>query len=253
MPIVRPLLGRTVGQPPPVAVEGELPSATRGAWGTVGDRFVGLVNNEVWVIDRQGTFIERQPLGVVARGVRALDIRGDVCSFLLCGSSFRPDHIPYRMVVVRPGHDVLIRDIVIEPGTDKQRRLAARFGVMAALRPLPLALTSSLSEAPAQPWDMRRAWWTDPYLAGGANTGWLLVGLGVTALCMFIARRWARLRCATARDRAFWIVAVALLGPTGLLWMRLSIPWLAVMGGRTVDSETPGWAPPTPRGTEVFA
>ena len=158
-------LGWAAGESPPVAVEGESPSATWGVWSTVGDRFVGLVNNEIWVVDRQGIFIERQPLGVVARGVRALDIRGDVRSFLLYGSSFRPDYIPFRMVVVRPGHDVVIRDIVIEPGTDKQRRLAARFGVMAALRPLPLALISSLSEAPAQPWDMRRAWWTDPYLA----------------------------------------------------------------------------------------
>jgi hypothetical protein len=98
---------------------------------------------------------------------------------------------------------------------------------------------------------MLAALWSDPLFGGGANRGWLLATFAVTLASAFLAWRFARLRA--PHRKGWWLCAVLLLGPTGLVWMWIVTPRCAIEDGRAVNLDSPAWPEPARKGTEVFA
>ena len=93
----------------------------------------------------------------------------------------------------------------------------------------------------------------DPIFAGGEALGWLALSLLASLPGAVRAHRHASRRCVSSLAVRSWAIAVFLLGPVGAIWMRLSIPWVAVENGRAVNLETHEWPEPARKGTEVFA
>lgn len=163
-----------------------------------------------------------------------------------------------RLRLLRPGHPEIVRDAVLTPTRAGEVFLANLTASLALLRPPPLNVASSLSPLPkGQHW-----WWRDPWLAAGSYPGWLVASLAIAAFCAWRARRAARERCATTAAVRFWTAAVFLLGPLGLLWMRLVLPRVPVesVGGaqRAVNldaspSSSAPWPDPEPLGIEVIS
>ncbi|MCK6460547.1 MAG: hypothetical protein L6Q95_11720 [Planctomycetes bacterium] len=162
-----------------------------------------------------------------------------------------------RLRLFRPGQPAIVRDVLLTPTRAGEVILANLTASLALLRPPPLAVASALSPLPAG----RRWWWRDPWLAAGSYKGWLALSLALAAFLAWRARRTARERCATARAVRLWTAAVFLLGPLGLLWMRLVLPCVPVepLGGarRAVNldaspSSSAPWPDPEPVGIEVL-
>ena len=227
-----------------IPIEGEFSHIDMQVPGTYDGRFVCVLNNEYWILTETGEFVQRQPLGhdvslaqhsTAASGVGQSAAR----AFLLPGASFRPDRIPLRLIVARPGHDVIGRLIVLEPATEEQRWIAAGFGAMAALRPVPLLVAAMAWGEPTDPRQLFRAYWIDPYLAQGANVGWFAAAVAITLACAWFAFRWGQVRLASMPDCAFWVLAVLALGPIGLIWMRMSIPGSRSRTGAPSTSSRP--------------
>ena len=116
-----------------------------------------------------------------------------------------------------------------------ERAWATFLGAIPLALPLPINVAAFLSPPVASWGELQRRWWRDPFLAGRRYGGVLVSSLCVALLCAWLARRQARVRCATVRAVRFWTAAAFLLGPLGLAWMRLVVPWTPVEpvdGGR---------------------
>jgi hypothetical protein len=177
----------------------------------------------------------------------------------------RPPHpalATYRVRFLQGEHAPLVRDIPVRPETPLEYTIAGFGGLVALLRPLPLVCASYVADAPRDFEAMASWWWLDPWFSGQRMTGWLVAALVLTALLAWWARRQALRRCATTRAVHFWTAVAVLLGPLGVIWMRLTVPWAVVEpvgdGVRAVNRDaTPQndapWPAPAPVGTEVFA
>jgi hypothetical protein len=150
-------------------------------------------------------------------------------------------------------------DSTLEPTRASEWLPANLAASLALLRPLALNATSAASSLSDNWHDW---WWRDPWLAGGRYAFWLVLSFVLAGFLAWRARRSARARCATPREVRFWTAAVFLLGPIGLLWMRLVLPRVPVesVGGsrRAVNldaspSTTAPWPDPKPLGIEVFS
>ena len=149
----------------------------------------------------------------------------------------------------------------LEPVTLKEKLPAWGMGILGALRPPVLNGWAFLSEGPRTRGDMNGWWWRDPFFSSRSYPGWFLASLALGAAVALLAWRSARLRLPTRAAQITRVAAVFLLGPLGLLWMRLAIGRTAVLsvggGKRAVDLEsTPDndapWPTPDAKGTEVF-
>ncbi|MEM8883058.1 MAG: hypothetical protein AAGD14_03225 [Planctomycetota bacterium] len=210
-----------------------------------GDAFVGIVGNEYWILGRDGEFVQRQLLGTSYKWVTDVAPTGKQIGLLAWVDPARPDRLPVRMILARPGEEIVERNVVLEPVTLEQRVLVAGCGLLTAFRPLPLNIAAAAGKVHAGP----RAGWLDPWFDGGANREWLLLSMLASLLCAWRAASWARLRA--PRHWIAWTTAVFLLGPMGLVWMRLALPWYAIENGRPVNLGD--WPDPAPTGREVFA
>lgn len=242
-----------IGERVPVEGEVSYPPRVEGQRFVFG--FVGFVNDEYWVVNRDGQVMERQPVGIdlptpVTYGAIAWSKKGEALLTLVEGP-VRPDRMAVRVILFRRGQEPISRLATMEPVTEEQLWNASLLGVLGALRPVPLLLAAMANDVPPTRLAMLKRWWLDPYFAQGANSGWLGAAVMLTLLCTILAFRWARLRCASLATQAFWVVAVAALGPMGLIWMRLALPWYAIENGRAVNLGE--WPNPELTGTEVFA
>ena len=134
-------------------------------------------------------------------------------------------------------------------------------GFATLLRP-PLLNIGSFAGPRVADWDdSHTRWLTDPIIAGGYGGGWLAGSLGIAAVCAWLARRSALVRCP---DRvALWTIAGATLGPAGLVWMRIVVAKSHVTAcscGRrravhvaSCPSCSAAWPAPARTGIEVFA
>jgi hypothetical protein len=170
----------------------------------------------------------------------------------------RPDTERRRLHLYRPGQPPIVHDVTLEPARMSEWLPANAAAALSLLRPAALNVLSAGSRLNTA-W--HNWWWRDPWLADGSYPGWLALSLALAGLCAWRARRSARERCATVRAVRFWTAAVLLLGPLGLLWMRLVLPRVPVeaVGGarRAVDldaspSTDAPWPQPKPQGIEVF-
>lgn len=177
-------------------------------------------------------------------------------------SPAHPAFATYRVRVLREDQPPIIRDIVVRPETVLEHTIAGFGGLVALARPLPLVLASYFADAPRDFEAMTSWWWLDPWFSGRRMTGWLVAALVLAALLGWWARRQALRRCASMRAVHFWTAVAVLLGPLGVIWMRLTVPWAVVEpvgdGVRAVNREaTPRndapWPAPAAVGTEVFA
>ena len=155
-----------------------------------------------------------------------------------------------RLRIVKPGDETIVRDIDMFPTGAVERTIAFASGLVAIARPLPLNIVSALSDPPRTFPDLYAWWWRDPYFAAG-SIAWLVVSMLVAAFCGWRARRSALVRCPGCTT--FWTAVGVLLGPLGLLWMRLIVGKLPVVDGRAVNIESDAWPEPALTGTEVFA
>jgi len=163
-----------------------------------------------------------------------------------------------RLYLFRPGQAPVVQEVTLVPTRASEVVVANAAAALALLRPPLLNLASAVSAPPAEP---EAWWWRNPMLAGGRDLGWLLASLALAVACALRARRNARERCATGRAVSFWTAAAALLGPLGLLWMRLVLPRVPVeavgAGRRAVNLErapaaAEPWPAPAPLATDVF-
>jgi hypothetical protein len=241
--------------------------------------FVVQVEDELLVFLADGSVIGRAELaaGERATGSTGGDAQSNVLVVaggleqpwgnLMVGvrSSLFPTHPHTRHVrlrLFRPGRPPVEHDVVLEPGRATEILWGHGIAALALFRPLPLVAASALSPLPSDEDDAYAWWWRDPWLSGGRYAGWLLATLALAALLAWRARRAARERCATALEVHVWTAAVFLLGPVGLLWMRLVLPRLPVepVGGarravhleRSPSSSAP-WPEPAREGIEVFS
>jgi hypothetical protein len=166
-----------------------------------------------------------------------------------------------RLRLFRPLMPMAQHDVLLEPMRPSESIPANFAAALALLRPLPLNVAASLSPLPKDPAESFRWWWRDPWLADGSYAGWLFASAALAALLALRARRVARERCATAREVRLWTAAVFLLGPVGLLWMRLVLPRVPVervgAARRAVNldaspSASAPWPEPARDGIEVF-
>lgn len=149
----------------------------------------------------------------------------------------------------------------LEPVTPKEKLAAAAMGIVGVLRPPVLNAWAFVSDGPRTRGDMNRWWWRDPFFSSRSYLGWFLASLALGAWMALLAWRSARVRLPTRTAQIGWVVAVFLLGPLGLLWMKLAIGRIAVLpvgdGRRAVDLDaTPDnptpWPRPALEGTEVL-
>ncbi len=133
--------------------------------------------------------------------------------------------------------------------------------VPAVLRPMPLAAASFLSGAPDDGESGSSWWWRDPVLAGQRRPIVLGANGLLAALCALIAWRVARVHCATARAAKAWTLVGFLLGPLGLLLLRLlavRAPAETIGAGRrslaleTCPATDTPWPTPARTGREIF-
>jgi hypothetical protein len=222
--------------------------------GMLDGRFAGVVNDEYWVLERDGRFVQRQELPFDLTEPQPYEYktsRNGKLLFTFGGGVCRPDHVALKLVLLRPDREPLVRTVAIEPVIGKQKRLVAGWALLGLFRPPALNVVAATSTAPRTWIGSIRQLWLDPLLAEGANPGWLVASLAVGLACAFLAYRSAKLRCATLGSRTGWILAAVLLGPMGLVWIRMAMPWHAVEAGRAVD--VGAWPPPESTGAEVFS
>ena len=166
-----------------------------------------------------------------------------------------------RFQLLRAGQPAEIVETHLEPVTTWERILAGIALLPEFFRPLPLCV-ASMAAAPPGTWEECNAWWLlTPSLAGGSRSGLLALIALVSAAAAWVAWRWGRVRCATVGQARFWALAVFLVGPIGLLWMRLVLPHVRTepVGGarRAVNldsspsTEAP-WPAPVSTGVEVI-
>jgi hypothetical protein len=211
-----------------------------------------IFDSHYWVVSHQCEVLVHQPVDVDMRFVLSANSgRSSVRSFSFLGGSVRPDRVPIRMLLLQPDKPVISRTVILEPVTRAQKRAESVLWTVASLRPALFNLVASALPEPTDPSTLRGNWWIDPYLAGGANGSALLAGIGLAVLSAWFAFRSVRVRLERRAFQVFWIAAVFLLGPLGLLWMRLSVPWHAIENGRAVNLGE--WPEPERNGTEVFA
>lgn len=172
-----------------------------------------------------------------------------------------PVHEQLRVRVLRRGESMAVYDVAIAPETMREHLCAALQGVAGLIRPLPFVLASFVA-APPRDWDeFHSRFWVDPFFTGATSGVWLFLSAVVAAVCGWLARRKARLRCATERAVRFWTVAGIMLGPMGLVWMLLVVGRAPVepvgTGRRAVNLDrsptaVEPWPEPLPTGTEVL-
>jgi len=142
-----------------------------------------------------------------------------------------------------------------------EHALVALACVPAVLRPLPLTAASFLSGAPDDGESGSSWWWRDPVLAGQRRPLVLAANVLLAAVCAFVAWRVARVHCATLRAAKAWTLVAFLLGPLGLLLLRLlAVRALAETigaGRRSLALETcpatvTPWPAPARTGREIF-
>jgi len=167
---------------------------------------------------------------------------------------YRPDRINLGVTVVRDGgSEPRSMRAELRPIMGDQKFLVAAMGATTILGS-PLANTiASLSRPIEDELEYARRIVRDPIFAGGEALGWLLLSVLVSALAAAWAHRQAGRRLSSRNSVWAWTVAVFLLGPVGAIWMRLTIPWVAIEDGRAVNLESSAWPDPARKGTEVFA
>ena len=220
---------------------------------------VGLVilGDELVLMDSAGEILARSPHVPGERIIRMgsfvrfeqFDGRLGVATVL---PPLHPTGGRVRMRIFRHAQSTVVKDVEMEPVTAGENARVALLGALTLLRPLPLDALSFLSAPPETGKEMGAWWWRDPFLAGGRSAGWPLLSLVVALLCAWRARSQARKRRGTPGAVRFWTAAAFVLGPVGLVWMRLVVPRFPVVGGRAVDQETEPWPEPERVGTEVF-
>ncbi len=135
-----------------------------------------------------------------------------------------------------------VRDLLMVPAR-QYRWSAVGLYATAILQPPLASVVSAFTAGPRNLDTMLRRTWRDPMVAEGADPllVWISITLGL--LCAYWAWRQARVQCPHARW--FWVGACTLLGPIGLLWMRLCVSKVAVVGARSVRFVEPSRAAPT--------
>ncbi len=149
----------------------------------------------------------------------------------------------------------------LEPVDLKEKLPAAAMGLLGVLRPPVLNAWAFLSEGPRSRGAMNRWWWRDPFFSSRSCAGWFVASLALGIVMALLGWRSARRRVPTRAAQLCWVAAAFLLGPLGLLWMKLAIGRTAVLpvgdGKRAVNLErTPDnpapWPEPERTGAEVF-
>ena len=152
-------------------------------------------------------------------------------------------------------------DLVWRPTGSAQKWLAALACVPAVLRPSPLATTSFLSAAPTDDEGGSSWWWLDPVLAGQRRPIVLAANALLAALCAWLAWRIARVHCATASAAKATALVGLVLGPLGLLLIRLLVvraPSERIGAGRrsllldTCPATDTLWSEPARTGREII-
>jgi len=213
-----------------------------------------IVGNEYWVFNADATIQERHPLAVDSRQFTNSKRDGARRLYVGVAGAVRPDGYGVQLVSLEPGRKPIVRTARIEPTTPDQERIVTGLGITAAFRPIALNGAALFAAAPRWEGELILAgYWLDPLFAEHANAGWLLASFAVSLLCAAWVLWQARRRCLTIRVTALWAMAALLLGPTGVIWMRVSTPWVAIENGRAVNIESPEWPEPARNGTEVFA
>ena len=133
-----------------------------------------------------------------------------------------------RFHLLRAGRLAKVVETRLEPVTTWERILAGIALAPEFVRPLPLCV-ASMAAAPPDTWEECNSWWLlTPSMADGKRSGLLALVVLVSAIAAWVAWRWGRARCATVGQARLWAVAVFVLGPMGLLWMRLVLPRVRV-------------------------
>ena len=152
--------------------------------------------------------------------------------------------------------EFVVTDVRRRPHTAAERTWERAFGVLSCFRPPALNAASFASPPPRTRGDLIARWLRSGFVAGGRHAGWLLASLLVGGLCAGLAARRARTRCASRGAVRAWAAAAFLLGPLGLLWMRLVVPARAVretLEGHRRAVDLPGpWPEPSATGWEVW-
>ncbi len=219
-------------------------------WGVVGVgaliRAYDLHTGEI-VLDAAWDFSE-QPLRHVSVAVRSRPPQ-----LVLATRLARADatDIVFRVRTIEPD-SVKVRDVVLKPTGVLENMIAFAAGGIAVLRPLPLNLGAYYSDVPAP----GRAYydpWRDLWFRGHKRAAWLLINLLVGVACARLA--WSQARLRLARGARLWALLAFVLGPIGLIWMRIWVPKLYIerVAGvrRAVNLDAP-WPEPVATGTEVF-
>jgi len=167
---------------------------------------------------------------------------------------FRPDRVQLGVSMLRlDGSEPISTRAELRPTKSEQTFLVAAMGITTVFgSPLANAL-AALSDPIEDEVEYARRIVRDPIFAGGEALGWLSLSLLLSALAAAWAHREASRRCVSSAAAWSWTLAVFLLGPVGALWMRLSIPWVAIENGRAVNLDPEYPAEPIRIGTEVFA
>lgn len=159
------------------------------------------------------------------------------------------------------GEDVRTWDLAWRRQGVGEETLAALACVPAVLRPIPLAAASFVSGLPTDGDGGSSWWWRDPVLAGQRRPIVLGTNLLLAVACAFVAWRVARVHCATSRAAQAWTLVGFLLGPLGLLLLRLlavRAPAETVGAGRrslaleTCPATDTPWPSPARTGREIF-
>jgi len=200
------------------------------------------------LLDAERSLAER-PLRHVRAGVRRDPPRVLLASRV---AGFDPTRHGLRIRIVGPD-GARVHDLTLEPESAAERAIAFLGGSIAVLRP-PLLNVASFAAPAAESRDAYYAWWLDVWFRGRKRAGWLLASVAVGLLCAWRARVQARVRL--ARGGRAWVALALLLGPLGLLWMRIFVPWVHVeeVAGerRAVNLDAP-WPEPEPTGREILA
>ena len=211
-----------------------------------------IVGNEYWVFGDDATIRERHALPLDYRNVMNSKLEGSQRLLLALASPVQVDRYDVCLLVLEPGREPVARTISIVPTAPDQIRIVTGLAMAAAIRP-PLLNVAAMFRAPPPTYvGLLGGYWLDPMFAEVEHVGWAVASLIIALLCAAWVLVQARRRLRNARSVAFWTFAALLLGPTGALWMRISIPWVAIEDGRAVNIKSSDWPEPSRTGTEVI-
>ncbi len=244
---------------------GEAPSLLAAAGSA---RWLIRLGDEVAVVDPEGAVLGRLPWDPATDRLRRMPLSGRAAvdgihanesgtHLVTDMAPYSPTHLRVRMRLFPPEGAPVMGEVDLYPITPQERRIELLLGALTLLRPPILNAVAHFSAPPDTREEMLLWWWRDPFLAQD-HRGWLLASAAIGALCALVAWRIARRRCPTMAGVRFWSLASLLLGPLGLAWMRVAMPWHAIEDGRAVNLDSSPatdapWPEPEPTRPQVIA